>query len=98
MTIHRAKQLAAAARMLFALALLAAFAASACNVPVFRYALERWPSENYEAFVFHKGAFTPADQQRLSALSNSIQQLNANLNLRLVDLSDSRGMAEEKLW
>ncbi len=81
-----------------ALLIMAAFGASACNVPVFRYALERWPAENYEAFVFHKGAISPIDQQRLNALSNSIQQLSANLVVRRVDLSESHGMDEERLW
>src|SRR5512136_1886912 len=30
--------------------------ALACSVPVFRYALERWPASPYEAVVFHRGA------------------------------------------
>jgi hypothetical protein len=34
---------------------LAAPEARACNVPVFRYALERWVPEPYVAYVFHRG-------------------------------------------
>jgi hypothetical protein len=29
--------------------------ASACNIPVFRYALERWQTDSYEIVVFHDG-------------------------------------------
>jgi hypothetical protein len=35
----------------------------ACSVPVFRYALERWPPDTYRYVVFHKGPLTP-DQQK----------------------------------
>mgnify|MGYP006865020984 CR=1 FL=1 len=34
----------------------------ACSVPVFRYALERWPPDTYRYVVFHKGPLT-AEQQ-----------------------------------
>ena len=30
-------------------------AALPCNIPVFRYALERWPSDDYQLVVYHKG-------------------------------------------
>ncbi|MFN9911224.1 MAG: hypothetical protein ACK53L_01495, partial [Pirellulaceae bacterium] len=30
--------------------------ASACNIPVFRYALERWKADNYELLVFRQPA------------------------------------------
>jgi len=35
----------------------------ACSVPVFRYALERWPPDTYRYVVFHDGPLTP-DQQK----------------------------------
>ncbi len=37
--------------------------ALACSVPVFRYALERWPPDTYRYVVFHDGPLTP-DQQK----------------------------------
>ena len=40
---------------------LAAGSASACSVPVFRYALERWPAEPYLVYVFHKGPLAGDD-------------------------------------
>ena len=36
--------------------------ARACSVPVFRYALERWPAAPYELIVFHRGALPAAEQ------------------------------------
>ena len=35
-----------------------ASAGRACNIPVFRYALERWRPEVYQAYVFHNGPLT----------------------------------------
>ena len=29
--------------------------ANACSIPVFRYAMERWPADYYEGIVIHKG-------------------------------------------
>src|SRR5262249_28271754 len=45
--------------VLAAVLLLTAAAAHACNVPVFRYALERWPPDPYEVIVFHRGPLGP---------------------------------------
>ena len=42
--------------------------AIACNVPVFRYALERWPADPYEVFVLHEGALDAEAQQQLQQL------------------------------
>lgn len=36
--------------------------ALACNVPVFRYALERWSSDPYVLLVFHEGPLSPEQQ------------------------------------
>ncbi|PIW14960.1 MAG: hypothetical protein COW34_07135, partial [Armatimonadetes bacterium CG17_big_fil_post_rev_8_21_14_2_50_66_6] len=35
---------------------------SACSVPVFQYALERWPADPYEVVVFHRGPLSEQDQ------------------------------------
>lgn len=53
--------------LLLNLLLVGASPSLACNVPVFRYALERWKPSPYEVFVFHKGPL-PAEQQRLVTL------------------------------
>lgn len=40
----------------------------ACSVPVFRYALERWPPDTYRYVVFHNGALTPEQQKLVDEL------------------------------
>jgi hypothetical protein len=63
-------------------------AASACSVPVFRYALEHWQPDPYVAVVFHRGELTAQQQALVEQLEprgdtgNSI----ANLMVRTVDL------------
>ena len=41
---------------------LSASAVWACSVPVFRYALERWAPDSYEALVIHRGPLSADDQ------------------------------------
>ena len=40
----------------------------ACNVPVFRYALERWQSDNYELLVLHQRDLTLEEQQKVDKI------------------------------
>ena len=42
--------------------------ASACMVPVFRYALERWPASPYRLAVLHKGELSPQEKAELESL------------------------------
>jgi hypothetical protein len=59
--------------------------AQACNVPVFRYALERWRPDAYRVTVFHRGPLSEADQTALDALFEKQDQALANLVVRKVD-------------
>lgn len=43
----------------------------ACNVPVFRYALERWPAEAYLLFVLADGPLDGAQQAALAAFQQA---------------------------
>ena len=46
----------------------------ACNIPVFRYALERWEPSNYILEVYRKKDFSPQDKQLLEELKqNSVK-------------------------
>jgi hypothetical protein len=76
--------------------------ARACQVPVFRYALERWQADQYHAVVVHQGEL---DEERKSALkiieeaANPLFETGANLALHKLDLSsdssvDPRWQAE----
>jgi len=54
-----------------------------CSIPVFRYALERWPAEPYLALVFHKGPLGAEEQKLVDALRNAP---GANLEVQGVDV------------
>ena len=72
----------------------------ACSVPVFRYALERWPADQYNAVLFSRGKLT-ADQQKLVAQfdkAGAIGQKSANVELRLVDLDAKPAPEDLALW
>ncbi|MHC5054837.1 MAG: hypothetical protein ACYTKD_08975 [Planctomycetota bacterium] len=48
--------------------------AGACSVPVFRYALERWPADMYRLVLFHRGPLSEgqqADVEKIKALQES---------------------------
>ncbi|MBI2441434.1 MAG: hypothetical protein HYV35_08700 [Lentisphaerae bacterium] len=75
---------------IFILALLAAECALGCSVPVFRYALERWPPDQYLAIVVHRGALASNDAALLNKLTSLTQEAGAalaNMDVRTVDLA-----------
>ena len=39
----------------------------ACSVPVFRYALEQWPPDNYQLYLFHHGDLNEGERELLTA-------------------------------
>jgi hypothetical protein len=59
--------------------------ASACNVPVFRFALERWRADNYSLVVFHRGPLEAAAQEAIRPLEEQ-EALLTNVVVRRVDL------------
>lgn len=72
-------------------ALLSVASASACSVPVFRYALEKWPADVYQATVFHRGPLTAAQQALARELSRDglAGRLHANVSVETVDLAQN---------
>ncbi|MBN2289707.1 MAG: hypothetical protein JXQ83_10280 [Candidatus Glassbacteria bacterium] len=62
-------------------------AALACDVPVYRYALERWPSATYEVVAFYRGALT-IEQSRVVELLGRPEDggPHANCTVRPVEL------------
>lgn len=89
---HRVRSVAAL--LVFAIAP----AALACNIPVFRYALERWPPERYQVLVFHNGPLGPVDRRMADELSD-VDSSHANIDVVTVDVATAKlepGTA--KLW
>ncbi len=69
----------------------------ACNVPVFRYALEKWNLESYELLVFHDGPLTGQVKSDFETLEKQIDsiELPCNVKLRAIDVSDKQ---VDKRW
>lgn len=70
----------------------------ACNVPVFRYALERWPADSYEVVILHDGPLDTAASARIDALRESKTEQPANFNVRSIDVAQGKGELFGKLW
>ncbi len=64
--------------------------AIACNVPVFRYALERWPADLYEVVVLHDGGLNDADASSVKMLAQQSRTADgtANFHLRIIDVAE----------
>lgn len=77
-----------------------AVTAWACSVPVFRYALERWAPDPYQAVVFHRGPLTDAQKAAVASLSPDglAGELHANLIPRAVDLDREENRQWQTLW
>ncbi len=59
----------------------------ACNVPVFRYAMERWAADPYQVVIYHRG------QEQAEAWARLREPGHANLSLQDVDVSTPEGKA-----
>ena len=60
---------------------------NACNVPVFRYALERWPADPYPFIVFFE------DSCQFHQIDSTLMQTHLNAEFTFIDLSSSKGKA-----
>jgi hypothetical protein len=73
-------------------------AAPACNVPVSRYALERWEADPYEIIVFHREPFTAQQQALLATLEKAGRDGLANLSVSNVNVSAEMPQPLRTLW
>ncbi len=74
--------------------------ANACNVPVFRYALERWPSDSYTVIVFIGDTITQGDRDVITLLEKSSESsgAHANYTVHTVDVTAPMPEAIGSLW
>ncbi len=74
--------------------------AAACNIPVFRFALERWKPDSCEVIVFHKGSMSADDEKTVGDLESAslAKEGDANLNLIRCDLSNNTDQELNDLW
>jgi len=77
------------------IALAGAALAHACNVPVFRFALERWRPDAYRLTLFHRGPLTASDRELMQSLAGTIEKPNNNLAIRTIDVTSLDQPIEE---
>lgn len=70
----------------------------ACSVPVFRYALEHWEADPFQAIVFHRGALTPEQQSQIKALRPTEEPVRANLSVITADVASEMSPELAELW
>jgi hypothetical protein len=69
--------------------------AVACNVPVFRFALERWRPDPYRVVLLHEGELTAEQREILRPLIEQQEKEAANIAVHTVDLSAGGDSSEE---
>lgn len=68
--------------------------ASACNIPVFRYALERWKPDNVKVIVFQEGMLPKEDMDQLRSLLGE----SANAEIVVSDVTEPLEADLEAIW
>lgn len=82
------------------LSLFAGSIAVACNVPVFRYALERWPADLYEVVVLHNDDLDQQQTEHVQSLKEMSRSSDghANFNLRTVGVKEIKDELLSDIW
>jgi len=83
---------------LYVTATFCTMAAAACNVPVFRYALERWEADPYEIVVFHREPLSVEQEVILAGMEKAGRDGNANLTVNRVNLAGEVPPPLRLLW
>lgn len=99
LTPCRSPKLLGFARFIVAIVVSAAVA-NACNIPVFRFALERWKSDSCEVVVFYDGSLSADDQTTVVDLERASLAKDglANLNVIRCDLRNNKDLELSDLW
>ncbi|MBN1350562.1 hypothetical protein JXJ21_14190 [candidate division KSB1 bacterium] len=73
---------------------------TACDVPVYRYALERWSTDTYELLLYHRGTLTAEQDHLFKTLDAASRQHGglANYHLEKIDLNAMPPPHHLALW
>ena len=71
--------------------------AVACNVPVFRYALEHWHPDNYRAVIIHRGELLQTDRELVKVLEQLGRSNRVNISVRTLDFSSPETAMDREL-
>ena len=89
-------------RLLLSLAvtLCGAFNSQACQIPVYRYALERWQADAFDIIVLQRGELNANQKMALDLLTlkDAKSTPPPNASVRLVDLGGAPDPQTQKLW
>lgn len=82
------------------LALLIASPLLACQIPVFRYALERWQADRYEIVVLHDAPLNATEQKQLQQLHDADFEspLAGNFEVRNIIVTDIKDPQLQRAW
>jgi len=69
----------------------------ACQVPVFRYALERWNPDQYRLLVLTDGPLNDSQRMALKKLDGT-PEVPAGVRLKIHDVSASKDTQARRLW
>ncbi len=80
--------------------LLCAADAEACSIPVFHYALERWPPAPYQLLVFHRGPLGENDKKIVNWLVKCAEGMDviSNIEPRTFDLDGNVDPKVLEFW
>jgi hypothetical protein len=81
-------------------ALLIARPAQACSIPVFRFALERWPVDPYDVYVFRRGPLSDEHKALLERLEGreKVRPVRSNVRVLEIDLDGSVDAGSAELF
>ena len=77
---------------------LATDVARACDVPVFRYAMERWRPDPYPMVIFHRGTLSDEHQKIAKHIERAAEGDDLNVVADTVDLADEPDPAASEFW
>ena len=83
--------------LLLLLLLLLAGVAGACNVPVFRYALERWRADSYRVVLIHRGPLSETDKVLVAPWEEGPNREASHFDFHAVDIDAIADPADRQL-
>ncbi len=72
--------------------------ARACDVPVYKYALERWTAEAYPVLIFHREPLGGQAKKTADYLQKLSEDYTANIQFMAVDLEEDNGEVIRDIW
>ena len=96
--MHTKSRIRVMAVVVTALVAVCATDLDACSTPVFRYALERWPSDYFPAVVFHRGDLSAEHKRVVETIRTAATDNGANIGVYDVDLDKKLDKGTSELW